>query len=84
MLHNTIINILHYSYPIGNTSAVHLTEQLAWEQDADILLLGCGDVRNILFTVYCDAKLGKTLLIQSKNNAKKSRTWKIRHNLLRH
>jgi hypothetical protein len=34
------------------------TEDLAWEQDANVLLLGCGDVRNILFTIFSDVHLG--------------------------
>ncbi|KAF8597207.1 hypothetical protein BDV93DRAFT_527568 [Ceratobasidium sp. AG-I] len=41
-------------YPMGNTTAVSLTQDLSPEQDADILLLGCGDPRNILFTTYSD------------------------------
>ncbi|KAF9228361.1 hypothetical protein BS17DRAFT_773573 [Gyrodon lividus] len=41
-----------FFYPIGNTSAVCLTENLPPEQKADILLLACGDPRHILYTVY--------------------------------
>ncbi|KAI8964172.1 hypothetical protein F5Y11DRAFT_316828 [Daldinia sp. FL1419] len=41
-------------YPIGNTPAVSLTRSLPQGVDADILLLGCGDVRNILFTAYSE------------------------------
>ncbi|KAG8736567.1 hypothetical protein FRC10_009156 [Ceratobasidium sp. 414] len=41
-------------YPLGNTPAVCLTRDLSSEQPADILLLGCGDPRNILFTLYAD------------------------------
>ncbi|KAG8721744.1 hypothetical protein FRC08_010625 [Ceratobasidium sp. 394] len=41
-------------YPLGNTTATCLTQDLAPEQDADILLLGCGDPRNILYSVYAD------------------------------
>ncbi|KAI1770204.1 hypothetical protein F4818DRAFT_455837 [Hypoxylon cercidicola] len=43
-----------YFYPLGNTPAVSLTRSLPQGLDADILLLGCGDVRNILFTVYSE------------------------------
>ncbi|KAF8348729.1 hypothetical protein F5887DRAFT_597878 [Amanita rubescens] len=43
-----------FFYPIGNTSAVCLTSELPPEQPADILLLGCGDARNVLYTVYAD------------------------------
>lgn len=47
-------NLWAHWYPIGNTPAVCLTQGLPPESKADILLLGCGDVRNILFTVHCD------------------------------
>lgn len=49
-----IVDIVTFFYPIGNTPAVQLTRDLPPEQPADILLLGCGDVRNILFTVHTD------------------------------
>ncbi|KAG9101414.1 hypothetical protein FS749_007221 [Ceratobasidium sp. UAMH 11750] len=50
---------LHWSskahfYPLGNTPPVCLTQDLSPEQSADILLLGCGDPRHILFTLYAD------------------------------
>ncbi|EGN92847.1 hypothetical protein SERLA73DRAFT_172514 [Serpula lacrymans var. lacrymans S7.3] len=41
-----------YFYPIGNTSAVCLTRDLPPEENATVLLLGCGDPRNILYTIY--------------------------------
>ncbi|KAG8710643.1 hypothetical protein FRC11_004270 [Ceratobasidium sp. 423] len=47
-----------FFYPIGNTPAISLTQDLSPEQSADILLLGCGDPRNILFTVYSDLTIG--------------------------
>jgi hypothetical protein len=43
-----------FFYPIGNTSAVCLTQDLAPEQTADVLLLGCGDPRHVLYTLYAD------------------------------
>lgn len=43
-----------FYYPIGNTSAVCLTQDLPPWQPADVLLLGCGDARNILYTVFAD------------------------------
>ncbi|KAI6007541.1 hypothetical protein F5J12DRAFT_79382 [Pisolithus orientalis] len=43
-----------FFYPLGNTSAVCLTEELLPECKADVLLLGCGDPRHILYTVYAD------------------------------
>ncbi|KAH6912448.1 hypothetical protein BKA70DRAFT_1263866 [Coprinopsis sp. MPI-PUGE-AT-0042] len=45
-----------FFYPVGNTPAIHLTASLPPEQRADVLLLGCGDVRNILFTVYMESE----------------------------
>ncbi|KAH8904777.1 MYND finger family protein [Coniochaeta sp. PMI_546] len=41
-------------YAIGNTPAVSLTRCLPQGLDADILLLGCGDVRHILYTAYSE------------------------------
>jgi hypothetical protein len=52
MLSPTFVNIVTFFYPIGNTPAVNLTQDLPFDQEAKILLLGCGDVRSILFTVY--------------------------------
>lgn len=49
-----VADILTFFYPIGNTPAVQLTRDLPRETSADILLLGCGDARNILFTVYAE------------------------------
>ncbi|GJE85083.1 DUF4470 and zf-MYND domain-containing protein [Phanerochaete sordida] len=39
-------------YPIGNTSPTNLLQHIPPENDACILLLGCGDPRNILYTLY--------------------------------
>ncbi|KAG8706314.1 hypothetical protein FRC08_001136 [Ceratobasidium sp. 394] len=43
-----------FFYPLGNTPAVSLTRDLSAAQPADILLLGCGDPRHILYTCYAD------------------------------
>ncbi|EPQ57649.1 hypothetical protein GLOTRDRAFT_38812 [Gloeophyllum trabeum ATCC 11539] len=43
-----------FFYPIGNTAAVCLTRDLPPGQSADVLLLGCGDARNVLYTIYYD------------------------------
>ncbi|EIW80766.1 hypothetical protein CONPUDRAFT_125629 [Coniophora puteana RWD-64-598 SS2] len=53
-----------FFYPIGNTSPVSFTQDLPTGTSADILLLGCGDPRSILYTVYMNtngSKLGRTL-----------------------
>ncbi|KZP17755.1 hypothetical protein FIBSPDRAFT_920591 [Athelia psychrophila] len=44
----------YYFYPIGNTSAVYLTRDLPPAEPANILLLGCGDPRSILYTIYSE------------------------------
>lgn len=53
------INLLSFFYPLGNTPAICLTQDLTYKEKAKVLLLGCGDVRNILFTVYADGGYGK-------------------------
>jgi hypothetical protein len=59
MLTPAIANLLAHFYPIGNTPAVCLTQNLPPEKQADILLLGCGDVRSILFTAHSDGRAGE-------------------------
>ncbi|KAI0192520.1 hypothetical protein F4808DRAFT_475476 [Astrocystis sublimbata] len=56
MLTPAIINIQSFFYPVGNTPAISLTQSIPPGDPADILLLGCGDVRNILFTVHNDSR----------------------------
>ncbi|KAI2620321.1 hypothetical protein GGS26DRAFT_594940 [Hypomontagnella submonticulosa] len=43
-------------HPVGNTPAVSLTQQIPPDRPVDILSLGCGDVRHILFTNYVDGR----------------------------
>ena len=84
MLHPTFVNIVSFFYPLGNTPAVCLTQDLSREQKADVLLLGCGDVRNILFTSYSNngtswsilCRRGIPLLIERRVSSN-------RHHLLR-
>ncbi|KAG0693811.1 hypothetical protein DFH29DRAFT_1006913 [Suillus ampliporus] len=42
-------------YPIGNTSAVCLMQDICPTEKADMLLLGCGDPRHIIYTVYTNS-----------------------------
>lgn len=42
----------YFFYPIGNTSAMSLTRDIAPEEDVNLLLLGCGDPRHVLYTLY--------------------------------
>ncbi|KAJ3557710.1 hypothetical protein NM688_g1321 [Phlebia brevispora] len=44
-----------FFYPVGNTSPISLTQSLPPESDSTILLLGCGDPRNILYTLYSNS-----------------------------
>lgn len=56
----------YFFYPVGNTSATCLTQDLPVEQAADVLLLGCGDPRNILYTVYADlaaSQVGECIIL---------------------
>lgn len=50
-----------FYYPIGNTSAVDLTDTLAPEEPAHVLVLGCGDPRHILFTVHNQSPSSKSV-----------------------
>ncbi|POR39269.1 T-complex protein 1 subunit zeta [Tolypocladium paradoxum] len=52
MLIPAIANRLSWFYAAGNTPATNLTRSVPPGLDADILTLGCGDLRNILFTSY--------------------------------
>lgn len=66
MLHSTTVNIVKFFYPVGNTPAICLTQDLPYEQDANVLLLGCGDVRNVLFTTYADSGSSWLALFQKE------------------
>ncbi|KAI0424858.1 hypothetical protein F5Y09DRAFT_353008 [Xylaria sp. FL1042] len=57
MLTPAFANTVSYFYPIGNTPAVSLTQTIPPGEPVDIPLLECGDVRNILFTGYVDARV---------------------------
>ncbi|KAF5388293.1 hypothetical protein D9615_000823 [Tricholomella constricta] len=54
MAHSVIWPKKNFFYPIGNTSPVSFTQNLAPEISAKILLLGCGDPRSILYTIHAD------------------------------
>ncbi|KAJ7311534.1 hypothetical protein DFH08DRAFT_791792 [Mycena albidolilacea] len=43
-----------FFYAIGNTSAVSLARDVAPDKDISLLLLGCGDPRNVLFTLFSE------------------------------
>ncbi|KAK2014363.1 MYND finger [Colletotrichum eremochloae] len=48
----TVANYISFFYAVGNTPAINLAKNLPHGIDASLLLLGCGDVRNILHTSY--------------------------------
>lgn len=58
MLTPTVANRPSFLYAIGNTPATSLTRSVPIGKDVDVLSLGCGDVRNILFTSYVERGLG--------------------------
>ncbi|KAJ7489556.1 hypothetical protein FB451DRAFT_1553345 [Mycena latifolia] len=55
MAHPLVFPGRYFFYPIGNTSAVSLLRDLAPEEPANLLLLGCGDPRNVLYSIFCEA-----------------------------
>ncbi|KAG2366725.1 hypothetical protein BDR07DRAFT_1352199 [Suillus spraguei] len=55
MAHPAIWRGTQFFYPIGNTSAVCLTQDLCPSEKAEVLLLGCGDPRHIFYTVYTNS-----------------------------
>ncbi|CCM04095.1 uncharacterized protein FIBRA_06254 [Fibroporia radiculosa] len=54
MAHPLFLPGKYFFYPIGNTSAVCLTRDVSPEESADILLLGCGDPRSVLYTIFSE------------------------------
>ncbi|CAI6096017.1 unnamed protein product [Clonostachys chloroleuca] len=58
MLTSQWVDLLVWFYPVGNTPAVSLTrgQPPSGYSKTDILLLGCGDARHILFTCNVDGR----------------------------
>jgi hypothetical protein len=54
MLTPTVANRIALFYAAGNTPATSLTRGVPHDEDASILTLGCGDLRNILYTAYIE------------------------------
>ncbi|TIA45510.1 hypothetical protein D6C79_05640 [Aureobasidium pullulans] len=52
MLTPTYVNLKSFFYPIGNTPAANLLRDYRPHDAVKILAIGCGDVRNILFTLW--------------------------------
>ena len=57
MLTPAFANFLTFFYAVGNTPAVSLTQNVPPGQHVDVLSLGCGDLRNILFSIHTNCKL---------------------------
>lgn len=51
-----------FFYAAGNTPAVNLISPVPPDQDADVLLLGCGDLRNVLFSVYAGVGISTSFI----------------------
>jgi len=66
MLTPAVANAVTQFYPVGNTPATSLTSCLPQGTDANILLLGCGDLRNILFTAYSETGFRKFRCLSSQ------------------
>ncbi|KAJ2920961.1 hypothetical protein H1R20_g16132, partial [Candolleomyces eurysporus] len=62
MAHPLIWPGKHSFYAIGNTTAFSVTMDLSPEEPARILLLGCGDPRHILYTVFTENPNSERLL----------------------
>jgi hypothetical protein len=57
MLTPTVAVRTAFLYAAGNTPASSLTKSVPQGQNVDILSLGCGDLRNILYTAYLEKGL---------------------------
>ena len=59
MLTPTVTSKITQFYALGNTPAANIARCLPQGTDADVLLLGYGDLRNILYTAYSEKGLRK-------------------------
>lgn len=65
----TVANSTSYFYALGNTPAINLAKNLPNGVDASLLLLGCGDVRNIIYTAYNEIGLRKCCIGLAENKS---------------
>ncbi|KXJ89054.1 hypothetical protein Micbo1qcDRAFT_206636 [Microdochium bolleyi] len=56
MLTIAALNRVNFHYPVRNTPAVSLTQNLPYGQHAAVFSLGCGDLRHLLFTSHIDER----------------------------
>jgi hypothetical protein len=62
MLTPTVSNRTSWFYAFGMTPATSLTRSVPHGQDANVLSLEAGDLRNVLYTAYLETDLRKTLM----------------------
>ncbi len=60
----TRVQLKYWFYPTGNTPAVNLLRDIPpsdnkKEDNVNLLLLACGDPRNILFSLWCEQGHGR-------------------------
>ncbi|TGO33934.1 hypothetical protein BHYA_0220g00090 [Botrytis hyacinthi] len=81
MLGPTRFNVKLFLYPFGNTPAINLLQSRrpACEKDdaVRVLLLGCGDPRNLLFTLWCNKARNILLFSLIIDNESYASTWNI-------
>ncbi|UKZ76155.1 hypothetical protein TrVFT333_003851 [Trichoderma virens FT-333] len=63
MLTPTVAYRYRWLYAIGNTPATNLARSVPHGQDASLLSLGCGDLRNVLYTSYVQQGLPRNLVL---------------------
>jgi hypothetical protein len=63
MLTPTVLRLITPFDAVGSRPAATLTQSVPHGVDADILLLGCGDVRNILYTSYHEKGLREFFIL---------------------
>ncbi|KAJ7048619.1 hypothetical protein C8F01DRAFT_1189544 [Mycena amicta] len=61
MAHTLVFPGKYFFYPIGNTSAVSLLRDIGADEPASVLLLGCGDPRSVLYTIFCERDANRPL-----------------------
>ncbi|KOS17479.1 N-lysine methyltransferase SMYD2 [Escovopsis weberi] len=86
MLTPTVANRFCFFYATGNTPAINLARSVPHGQDADILSLGCGDLRYVLFTAYIQQGAGRniillTLILDGDNRVSDKALWDIYYHL---
>ncbi|KKZ65717.1 hypothetical protein EMCG_08475 [[Emmonsia] crescens] len=81
------LDLFSLFHAIGNTPAVCLTQDIPGDEPASLLLLGCGDARNILFTSYMNTAPARNVLLftlvldDNEGAADASMLWNIYYHL---